>query len=96
MTNTGKIIKRLSNDKKYSKLRHLRKMLVQIRNNQLDVSKFANSYQGWRIHALNGNCYDLILSIDSYVKKELFNMGYKIIFKKSKKKERVIITCLEP
>lgn len=32
----------------------------------------------------------------TFVQKELFDMGYKIIFKKSKKKERVIITCLEP
>ena len=39
---------------------------------------------------------DLISSIDLYVKKELSNMGYKMIFKKSKKKERAVITCLEP
>ena len=44
----------------------------------------------------NGNCHDLISSIDTYVQKELFNIGYKMIFKKSKKKERVVITCLEP
>ena len=96
MTNTGKIIKKLANDKKYSKLRHIRKMLMQIKNGQLDISKFANSYQGWRIHASNGDCHDLISSIDTYVQKELFNIGYKMIFKKSKKKERVVITCLEP
>lgn len=96
MTNTGKIIKKLANDKKYSKLRHIRKMLMQIKNGQLDISKFANSYQGWRIHASNGNCHDLISLIDTYVQKELFNIGYKMIFKKSKKKERVVITCLEP
>lgn len=95
LTPTGKIIKTLSNDKKHSKIRHIRKMLNDIQNNKLSIKDFANSYQGWRIHALNGNCYNLIKSIDGYIQNELNDMGYAMFLKKSKKKERVFIQCLE-
>ena len=95
LTDTGKVLKIVSKDKKYSKIRHIKKMLKELKCGKITKEKISSSYQGWRIHALNGNNYDLVMRIDAFIQNELINMGYIMKIKKAKKKERIIIECLE-
>lgn len=96
---SGKIIKVISKSKKHSKIRHINKQLKMIKNGELEVTKFADSYQGWRAHAKKGNNYNLIKELDQYINDYLNNIGYamhiKVKYKKKngikKRSERVII-----
>lgn len=66
-----------------------------IKEGALEISRFAESYQGWRAHARKGNTYNLIKEMDKYINSELNMIGYymyiKIRYKNKKRKERVII-----
>lgn len=92
---SGKIIKVISKSKKHSKIRHINKQLRMIKEGALEISKFAESYQGWRAHARKGNTYNFIKEMDAYINSELNKIGYymyiKIRHKNNKRTERVII-----
>lgn len=96
---SGKIIKVISKSKKHSKIRHINKQLKMIKNGELEVTKFADSYQGWRAHAKKGNNYNLIKELDKYINSYLNSIGYAMYIKVKRKKkngikkrsERVII-----
>lgn len=66
-----------------------------IKEGALEISKFAESYQGWRAHARKDNTYNFIKEMDAYINSELNKIGYymyiKIRHKNNKRTERVII-----
>ena len=84
VTETGKIVVRLSNSKKKQKRKHIKRMLERLRNGEIVVEKFADSYNGWRVHASKGDNKALIHSWDCWINKELKPLGYRLIFKKNK------------
>lgn len=72
----GKAVQRLASDKKKTKKRHIRKMMTQVANGELSIEKFVNSYMCWRAHALQGDCYKLIMEWDQWVKSFINEHGY--------------------
>lgn len=95
LTDTGKVVKRLSSSKKKTQRRRIRLMARKLRDGLITESQAAASYQGWRNHALSGGCRCLVLDMDQRFKKELSNIGYSLRIipykKKNKRKERVLI-----
>lgn len=64
ITETGKIVKSLLKSKKRSKHRHINKMLKQVEAGEKTVEEFLMSYNGWRVHALRGDCHALVREWD--------------------------------
>lgn len=81
LTKTGKVIQRLNSKKKASKRRHIKKMLRQISDGELTVESFAEKYNSWRVHALEGDCYKLVSKWDKWVISEIRQRGYYLSFK---------------
>jgi retron-type reverse transcriptase len=92
LNETGHVVKMVSKSKKRSKRRHIQKMLRQIDEGKLTIEKFVASYQGYRVHALQGDCTTLIHIWDCVVIEELKKRNYYLKFKGNK----VILKCLQP
>lgn len=88
---TGHVVKMIAKGKKRSKRRHLNKMIRQIDEGKLTIEKFVESYQGWRAHALQGDCAKLVAIWDSVVTDVCEEHNYKIYFKGNK----VTLICLK-
>jgi hypothetical protein len=58
---------------------------------KLTIEKFVESYQGWRAHALQGDCAKLVAIWDSVVTDVCEEHNYKIHFKGNK----VTLICLK-
>lgn len=90
LTGTGHVVKMIAKGKKRSKRRHLQKMIRQIGKGTLTIEKFVESYQGWRAHALQGDCASLVTIWDSVVTDVCREHNYIIHFKGNK----VTLVCL--
>lgn len=64
LTDSGKIVKALLKSKKHSKHRHINKMIRELEAGDKSIEDFLVSYNGWRVHALRGNCKALVHSWD--------------------------------
>lgn len=84
VTNTGEVIQRLCSKKKASKRRHIKKMLRQVSCGELTVESFAEKYNGWRVHALEGDCYKLVSKWDEWVVAEIESLGYHLSFNETR------------
>lgn len=82
MTDSGKIVKRLLKDKRITKRRELKKKLRAVQAGELSAEAFAQSYNGWRAHTLQGDCHALVSKWDRWITKELWRLGYKIVIHK--------------
>lgn len=90
ISETGHVVKMIAKGKKRSKRRHLNKMIRRIDEGTLTMEKFVNSYQGWRAHALQGDCANLVAIWDSVVTDVCRERNYIIHFKGNK----VTLVCL--
>ena len=72
----GKAVQRLLNSKKRTKKRHIRMMMRQVISGEKTVEDFVNSYQCWRAHVLNGNCYKMVEEWDGKIRIFLNRLGY--------------------
>lgn len=90
ISETGHVVKMIAKGKKRSKRRHISKMIRRIDEGELTIEKFVESYQGWRAHALQGDCAKLVAIWDSVVTDVCEERNYKIYFKGNK----VTLICL--
>lgn len=72
----GKAVQRLLNDKKRTKKRHIRMMMKEVINGDRSVEKFVNSYQSWRAHVINADCYKMLDEWDERIRIFLNLLGY--------------------
>lgn len=98
LTDTGKVIKRLTKSKRKTQRNRCRLLAKQISDGTITTEKAAQSYRSWREHAMQGDCRSLVLSMDAHFRKHLLAVGYDLQIvpykKKNKRKERVTI-CRE-
>lgn len=80
----GKAVQRLLNSKKRTKKRHIRMMMRQVINGDKTIDDFVNSYQCWRAHVLNGDCYRMVEEWDEKIGKFINMFGYEWKFKGNK------------
>ncbi len=88
LTETGKVIMRLSNKKRNAKRKHLKRMLRELEAGEITIQQFAESYQGWRAHALVGDTKKLVFTWDNWLIEEVGKMGYGLIITDSKKRKK--------
>lgn len=72
----GKAVQRLLNDKKRTKKRHIRMMMREVIEGTRTVEEFVTSYQSWRAHVLNANCYKMLEEWDEKIRVFLNSLGY--------------------
>lgn len=96
VSDSGKIITRLSKNKLKSKRRHLKKLVKQLAENKITTDRFEVAYFGWRQHACKAkNARNQILNMDKYVNELLNKIGYHLTIKKyprGKVRWRVAVT----
>ena len=96
VSDTGKIITRLSKAKLKSKRRHLKKMVEQLKNGEITSERMESAYFGWRQHASKAkNGRTQILNMDKYLDGLLNEIGYRLkVYKypKGKVRWRVAVT----
>lgn len=80
----GKAVQRLLNSKKRTKKRLIRMMMRQVINGDKTIDDFVNSYQCWRAHVLNGDCYRMVEEWDEKIGKFINMFGYEWKFKGNK------------
>lgn len=78
VTETGKVIKRLVNNKKKTQKNRLRVLVKELAENEKTIEQIRNSYEGWRMHALKGNTYRMVENMDNRFEKLLAEEGYRI------------------
>lgn len=81
MTDKGRVVKRLDKGKRNTKRKQLKKKISELKDGKLSTDKFADSYQGWRSHALNGDCAALVHAWDEWIKADLSGAGYNMVIK---------------
>lgn len=78
LTETGKVIARLRKDKRKTQKNRVRLMARQVAEGKLLPEQAAQSYAGWRTHALEGNCRNLVLKMDGRFDNRLRDAGYEL------------------
>lgn len=63
----GKIIQKLSNEKKRSAKKKYKKMAKLVNNGKMSNEKFYRSYNSWKNHISKGNCVKLGCEMDLYI-----------------------------
>lgn len=81
LTETGKVVTRLRKDKRKTQKNRVRLMARQIAEGKLSPEQAAQSYAGWRTHALGGNCRNLVLKMDERFDNRLQEIGYELKIK---------------
>lgn len=76
VTPSGKVIRKLKNQNKRNAQKKYRRMAKLVTEGKIPMDKFQTSYTAWRAHALKGNCYRLVRSMDSIIENIL---GKKVI-----------------
>lgn len=71
VTEDGTYIRKLSGNKKREVKKRFRRMAELVRNGKMTEEKFYEKYEGWKNHAMKGNCIKLCHSMDVFVEKEL-------------------------
>lgn len=90
LSDTGKVIMRLLKEKKKTQKNRVRLLTRQLKEGKITPDQAAESYQGWRQHAFNGNCRNMVLSMDERFREHL-KPEYDLIIMK----RRVMILCRE-
>lgn len=86
ISDSGKIVIRLSKDKLKSKRRHLRKMVNDLSDGAITPKRLEVAYFGWRQHAVKAkNGRTQILNMDAYLNDMLNKIGYRLIIYKHPK-----------
>ena len=93
VTATGKIVRRLRKDKVKTKRRHLRATARKLGAGEMTPDRAAQSYKGWRSHALQGDCRNMLLAMDRYYDTWLRAEGYRLYV--IGKNEVYILPCQE-
>jgi len=75
ISDSGKVISRLQNNKKKTKRHQLRKLVKELSEGKITAERLAASYQGWRQYASKGNTHNMILSMDNYLNGQLSPLG---------------------
>lgn len=73
ITEKGKPIRKLTNDKKRAARKKFKKMAYLVHKGKLKREKFMESYNSWRNHISHGNCIKLCYEIDNYINELLEN-----------------------
>ena len=63
----GKVIRKLTNEKKRSAKKKYKKMAKLVIDNKIELEDFIKSYSSWRNHILHGNCIKLTYEMDLYI-----------------------------
>ena len=71
VTKDGKVIRKLTNDKKRAAKKKYKNMASLVEKRKLSEEKFKESYESWKNHISHGNCIKLGFQMDQYVE-ELF------------------------
>ncbi|MFQ7192677.1 MAG: reverse transcriptase domain-containing protein [Megamonas funiformis] len=67
VTKDGKVIRKLTNEKKRAAKKKYRKMAKLVRENKLSKEKFIRSYESWKNHVSHGNCVKFTYKMDKMV-----------------------------
>lgn len=67
VTKNGKVIQKLSNEKKRSAKKKYKKMAKLVNNGKMSNEKFYKSYNSWKNHISKGNCVKLGYEMDLYI-----------------------------
>lgn len=78
VTDTGKVVRRLSKNKRQTQRHYLRLTTKEIQAGKCSPEEAAKSYCGWRKHAMKGNCRNLVLAMDQYFDEQLRGIGYML------------------
>lgn len=84
LTDTGKVIMRIKNSKKKTQKNYLRLLTRKIHEQKITPEMAASSYEGWRAHALRGNCRNMVLAMDKRFNGYLNEIGYELIIYKKR------------
>lgn len=76
LTESGKVIRKVRRHSKNNMRRKLKKFSGMVEGGKTSKERVNCSYQSWRGHASNGNCYHLIRDMDAY-KNNLFKEDEK-------------------
>lgn len=76
LTESGKVIRKVRRKSKNNVKRKLKKFRGMVDEEKITQESVKHSYQSWRAHASNGNCYHLIKNMDAYYN-TLFKEGEK-------------------
>lgn len=71
VTKDGKIIRKLTNDKKRYAKKKYKKMARLVTDNKIELEDFMKSYSSWKNHISHGNCIKLSYEMDLYIEKLL-------------------------
>lgn len=91
LTPSGKIVMRLRKDKVKTQKRWVRKLTEMLGRGEITAEYAGESYHGWREHALNGDCRNMIRAMDKRYAEALHEVGYRLIITKKR-----VIVCREP
>ena len=69
ITKDGKIISKLTNEKKRHAKKKYKKMSKLVKDGKLSKEKFNESYKAWKNHISHGNCIKLAYETDMYIEK---------------------------
>ena len=67
VTKDGKVIRKLTNDKKRTAKKRYIKMAKLVKEGKMEKKKFFESYHAWKNHISYGNCIKLGYEMDKYV-----------------------------
>lgn len=67
VTKDGKVIRKLTNEKKRAAKKKYRKMAKLVRENKMSKEKFIRSYESWKNHVSHGNCVKFTYKMDKMV-----------------------------
>lgn len=76
ITKDGKAIRKLKNQNKRNAQKKYRRMAKLVLGGKITIDQFKTSYQAWRNHALKGNCFKIVKSMDLAIETIL---GEKVI-----------------
>ena len=66
------------------KKNYLRLLTRKIHEQKITPEMAASSYEGWRAHALRGNCRNMVLAMDKRFNGYLNEIGYELIIYKKR------------
>ena len=67
VTKDGKVIRKLTNDKKRTAKKRYIKMAKLVKEGKMEKKKFFESYHAWKNHISHGNCIKLGYEMDKYI-----------------------------
>lgn len=67
VTKDGKVIRKLTNEKKRKAKKKYRKMAKMVKENKLSKGKFLESYESWKNHISHGNCVKFTYEMDKMI-----------------------------